>query len=177
MSASVVIFYAFQILVGYVYDWIGVLTAAFLAGIAVGGAVATRRVKSGEGLVGAETLATAAPLAVAAVLTWLFSSGQAPAHARYIVLAAALLSGFATGYEFPVAVGVLRAKNASAGDAASRMQFLDQAGACLGACVTGILLVPSLGIMWTLAVLSVVKCFSLIAVIAAGRRQPFLRQD
>jgi len=168
MSMSVLVLYAFQVKCGYVYDWIGALTASFIGGLCLGGVLGSARAATRRRLIGAEVFACLAPLAGLAALG--IAAGRLSAdHARYVILFVSVGAGLATGFEFPVAAGILSAAGSGARDAASRLQALDQAGACAGALVTGILIVPALGIWLSLGVLAAVKaCSALCAIACTG---------
>jgi spermidine synthase len=163
MSMTVILIYVFQVECGYVYNWIGVLAAAFLGGLAVGGAAGSAARGGRPKLLAAEAMALLVPLAAIAAL-YAASQGLGAEGARYVILALAAVSGFAGGFEFPVAAAVLGKAGASPGEAASRLQVRDQAGACAGALVAGIVIVPAIGIWWSLALLAAVKAVSAAAV-------------
>jgi len=164
MSTSVLLIYAFQVLCGYVYAWIAALTAAFVAGLSVGGAVAASLRPAAKRLLLGEILCIVLPLSIIAVLGPL-SARLSPREARWIVLSLAVLAGFSTGFEFPIAAGLLKTAGVSATKAASSLQVRDQLGACVGALLAGVVIVPAVGIWWSLGLLALVKLFSAAAVL------------
>jgi spermidine synthase len=78
---------------------------------------------------------------------------QAPAWTFPLV---ALVGGGLTGLVFPTAVACLRARQEEAGRVAARLYGADLAGACLGAVLASVLLVPVLGIVQTCLVVGLV---------------------
>jgi len=173
MSMTMIVIYAFQVECGYVYAWIGVLAGAFAAGLAAGGAAGTAAAapaeKAGRRLVAADAGAFAAPLVALATLLAVSRMGN-PEAARWIIAALAAVMGFATGFEFPVAAAVVSARGAEAKRAASKLQAADQAGALAGALVTGLVIVPAIGIFWSLVLLAGLKVMSLACVAVTARR-------
>jgi spermidine synthase len=166
MSMTVVLIYAFQVEYGYVYNWIGVLVGAFVAGLAVGGlagnAAGARR------LVLADSLVAAMPLAMLALLS-AAPAVVGPDAGRFVILALAVAAGFATGFEFPVAAAVLQRRGTQARDAGGVLEAADHLGACVGAMLTGVMVVPALGIWWTLALLAAAKAATLAVVLISDR--------
>ncbi len=164
LSMTVLLLYAFQVTCGYVYGWIGVLIGSFVAGTAGGGALGTAWGNSVRGLRAAEAAVAAAPLLMAAML---YGVGNfvAPETARWFVLAGAGLAGLVTGFEFPVAAGVLHAERFTAQAAGSRLETMDHSGAAIGAVLTGVVVVPALGIWLSLVLVAMVKVVSALCVV------------
>ena len=82
-----------------------------------------------------------------------------PSSFIYFIL---LVTAFITGLQFPVANHLF---GSSAGDSVAVTDMADHFGAALGAIVTGIILVPVVGIAETCFILSVVKMVSFLALI------------
>ncbi len=172
MSMTVILLYSFQVMCGYLYEWIGVLTAAFIGGLAIGGAVGVLTGASKKAFMLTEAILVLLPLAV---LVFLSCCGSlSPDSARWLVLIVALASGSATGLEFPIAASVLTRAGADASTVASRLQVRDQLGACMGAVLAGVVLVPAMGIYWSLVFLAALKVCTFAAVArAADGSHPF----
>jgi spermidine synthase len=71
------------------------------------------------------------------------------------------VSGFLTGGEFPLAGRVLLSCEMKLGKSAGIVNSADHLGATFGAFITGIVLVPVLGIVQACLVLAIMKFFSL----------------
>ena len=170
MSMTVLLLYCFQVKCGYVYTWMGALSAAVIAGIVAGGLIGHASHRAKSFLVLAEGLNCLLPLVAIFVLA-VPAGNLAADDVRWLILALAAVAGLAAGLEFPLAASVLVSQGVSAGDAASRLEIRDQAGACIGAVLAGIILVPAVGIWWSLMFLVGVKLFSMIAVWSVFRRR------
>ena len=167
MSMTVILIYAFQVEYGYVYNWIGALVGAFVAGLAIGGLAG-----NGAGarrLALADMFVTAMPVAMLGVLS-AAPSVVGPDAGRFLILGLAAAAGFVTGFQFPIAAAALQARGAAEREAGGILETADHLGACLGALLTGVMIVPALGIWWSLALLAVAKAATLAVVLASSRR-------
>ncbi|MHC4713716.1 MAG: spermine/spermidine synthase domain-containing protein [Planctomycetota bacterium] len=166
MSTTILLIYALQVVAGFVYEWIGALSASFIVGTAVGGAFGTAAAGRRRMLPAAELSAVAAPLVIVGALHALQWLPLAASTGAILVLAC--LAGIVTGFEFPVAAGVLHSAGFDARRAGSRLEAMDHLGACAGAILTGIVLVPALGITGSLLLVAGVKVVSLSCALRAG---------
>ena len=132
-ALEIILLLGVQIICGALYQQLGVIVAAFMAGLAVGAWQARRwPARRLAGLaVGVAALAAVIPVVL-----------RAAGHLPVIV---ALTFGLAAvvGMEFPVAS---RAEGSSGAATASRLYTADLVGACLGAWLASTLLIPLLGV-------------------------------
>ncbi len=161
MSVSVILMYSFQSAVGYLYGGIGLLVAVFMAGLAAGGRAGGRRAAGGreEGLLLAlEVMLLLFCLGLLAALP-LFGSGVFAPPALTSLLAAVLMftGGVLTGAEFPVASALYVGQGKKLGKGAGMVDAFDHCGALAGAFLTGVLVVPVLGILPACLLIAVVK--------------------
>jgi spermidine synthase len=179
MVLTVALLLAYQCLHGTVYQAVGALSAAFMAGFA-GGSFGARRLAGWGGRPWRAVLAAD----VAGVLVILLALGLVPVGAmRWPVLGSALfallllLTGAVAGLELPLLARVL---SADVGDgstpgnvarAAGTVDAADHAGAFLGALLAGTLLVPAFGIPGALVALAALRCASLAALGASALRK------
>ena len=147
---------AFQAIFGYVYQQLALLIAAFMAGMALGSALALRytTVRGIRTLLGLQVLASIAPLMLYGLFetstrvtgsTGLFLASQ------FLFPALALLSGTLGGYEFPLASRIYFASQPRRSP--GTLYALDLAGSCLGVLLFSAYLIPVFGFFRT-AVLS-----------------------
>ncbi|MBW2636896.1 MAG: hypothetical protein JRC86_05145 [Deltaproteobacteria bacterium] len=148
-SMEVIILLVYQILHGSVYTGIGLVIAAFMAGLALGSYVANRieRVKRGA------LLATEG-----AIIVYLFCFLVALIAGKNLLEPVTLafltlLMGALTGAEFPIAGSVLFTSPRETGGS---LYTADLLGGALGAFAVGIVLIPRFGIYSA--------CFFLIAL-------------
>lgn len=183
MALSIVWLFAFQNLYGYVYQRIGWIVALFMAGLVVGAGGAGRYVeRQGVRSLRASTLWSA--LIVLDLLIALLASlapvllaalGSMPGGERALVIteiclsATVLVTGALGGAVFAVAGAIELGMTARPGAAAGAVVGADHVGACLGALLCGIVLVPVLGTVTTVALLAAIKLSSALLLFLARR--------
>ncbi|HOC37935.1 MAG TPA: fused MFS/spermidine synthase [Thermodesulfobacteriota bacterium] len=182
MGLEVILLFSFQNFYGYVYQYLGVLVASFMVGLA-GGAVIMKMlmkcsflfVPDGSDqprtgvwpLLAVESAIILLCLLVPAVLRsiHLLSGYGGSGHGLpgteqfglFTFLMLVLAVGVVTGLEFPLVLGLLMQDVKRSGSVSGLAIGFDYAGAALGAALTGSLLVPLMGIdqsCWALAVLN-----------------------
>jgi spermidine synthase len=159
MGGQIVLIFAFQIFLGYIYGRIGLLVTATLAGLLPGAWLGTRCRPTPAGLMAADAAIGGLLLAL---LACLLGAGQRLPAAFYYGSGFAL--ALACGFQIPLALGRLGDDNR----AAARIFSVDLVGGAWGALVTSTLLIPYLGLGGTLALLAAVKMVSLALMV--GRR-------
>ncbi len=172
MSAYMTVLLIFQSFLGILYAWLGLLTAVFMAGAAIGAVSQkklTRRFLSVGTLISLELLVPALVTAIAFFLIGIFSSrADAGAWGRWLFVLTGFLTGYLVGVELPLVHDVYRRRFGGPGMAdaalAGQLYGLDLAGACLGVFVTPLLLIPSCGIPTTLTVLLVLKIIQAVCL-------------
>ena len=188
MALAIVLLFTFQVLYGYVYGQAGFVIGIFMFGLVVGGFSMNRRL----GARPIDTPATrnsippAAPLGLrtvmaldvalagfaitlAVVLSVLHgSSGDFHVQATVYVLVAA--TGLLGGLLFPLAASIRLREQAGTARAAGAVDAADHVGGSLGALVTGVVLVPVLGITGTCVAVAAMKALSSLLV-AGGLKQ------
>ncbi len=141
---------AFQAMCGSVYRQVGLIVAAFMAGLAVGAILTTRRggpdMSSRKWLaalslaIGAYTAAL--PLALIA-MGRAQQAGASPVVVQAAIAALTFVLAALVGMEFPLAGRIQESNVAST---ASRLYAADFIGASLGALLAGTVLIPLLGL-------------------------------
>ena len=170
MAVEMIVILAFQSVYGYLYQWIGLLIAAFMAGLAGGAFLVTRfltRIRKG---VRVFCWIEALQLVFVLVSTWgfvalhgLFLEKTVNMEMPKVVLFCMnVVAGFLVGSEFPLA-NREAAATAQVGSSivGGRFYALDLAGAWLGTLLVSVLLVPLVGISNTLLFLAALKACSL----------------
>lgn len=162
-SLQVVLLMGFQILWGYVYYMLSVIVTLFMAGLVIGTYFAMERLSRlrirdlsrldlGLGL-----FCILTPL----ILFWL---QRTAGLSRFIVPVMSLCLGLIVGIEFPLASRLhFRSRRATA----SKFYNADFIGAAFGALVTGILLVPVLGIFKACVAIAALKLVSAAVLMRA----------
>jgi spermidine synthase len=178
MVCDLMIVFVFQALHGYVYQQVGLIIAAFMAGLSLGGWL-TSRVSMG-GLLRAVGGRRALLLSeVALVGYWLLlpsllSALSSLAVSGLVTLALLLLNalgGVLVGLQFPLSSRLHLSAHREPGRTAGVLYAADLAGAFLGALAVGIALLPVLGTSGTCLFVAVLKACSLVLFwrLAAGQ--------
>lgn len=177
MAVEMIVILSFQSMYGFLYQWIGILVAVFMAGLSVGAWGGTRLLAGMHNGYRAFFLAES----VLACLLFLAAWGLAPGHAVWtleagftrlplaVLLGVNLLAGALAGIEFPLAAGeAARGGRQAAVSAAGRLYALDLAGAWLGTFLVSVWWVPLLGFRSTLLLAGILKATALGALALAA---------
>jgi spermidine synthase len=183
MALSIIWLFAFQNLYGYVYQRIGWIIAIFMGGLVVGCAAAasrSKKVTSGlpyylwTRLIIIDVLLAVLSLMVPIVLPVLGTMQATPTSfllvewAVWIMVAA---TGALGGAAFALAGGLELGRTGRAGRAAAGIVGADHAGACLGALLTGVLMVPVYGTATTALILGGMKLASAGLLVSATNKR------
>jgi spermidine synthase len=171
MTANVLILLTFQVLYGSLYQQVGLLTTAFMAGLTVGAFGMTvwagrlRRPWRGLFLLeGANALAAAGLAGWIVLLLRYADPAVGLAHALLLVANAAV--GLLVGMEFSLANHILTAETGRPSHAAASLYTADLVGAMVGAVAVAAVLLPALGLVGTALLVALVKGASLALVFA-----------
>ena len=154
LALELVLLLAYQNLFGYLYEKVGLAVALFMLGLAVGGALVTRQAEHlSASLVRFLLWLEIAVAGVAATLPIIVHLGalylrEYPVQLEALFMVLFILIGVVTGMAFPLVGGILVKEGEKVGKASGLVESADHLGACAGALVTGILLLPVLGIPW-----------------------------
>ncbi len=152
MAVEILLLYAFQSTFGFVYRYVGLLTAAFMAGLALGAASARRRTGARVGLLAVLGAGVAYCLVLPVVLRGLHALPPAlDALSVPVFLFLALAAGAIDGATFPLLAAARRRSGigrvvSARGPRGAGIYAADLLGAALGALATGAVCVPALGI-------------------------------
>jgi spermidine synthase len=167
-AMSILLILSFQTLYGYAYGWIGLLLAAFMAGLALGSWMMNRDLEKSQNwvmtLIGLEGFIAFFSLLVIFILYSLYSSGKEPLNLwtdRIGFLLMSLLSGFWVGLEFPLSSMIFAGSEEEVGRTAGILYGADLLGAWAGALLVGVIFIPVLGILLTCGGIILLKLASL----------------
>ncbi len=172
MLLNLILIFAFQVYYGYIYQWIGVLVAVFMAGAAMGSFMMTRWIKTAEksfrllcffdGAVIMLSLLLAFSLRENFIYTW-------SAYASFLIFF--LISGTFVGAEFPLACRLYLKSPQDASLAGSVLYFADLTGAWGAGLLGGVFFIPILGVFKSCMLLAVLKTTSLFLLIVARTKE------
>lgn len=163
MAYQMVTLLSFQFIYGYLFYKIGIILTIFMVGLAAGGYYAIRR--SGPANDSFKLMlieiAMCVYLAASPLIFRAFSVSQSNAAAWFgsniVFLLLPLISGFVGGMQFPVAARIYLGESTEVGRAGGISYGIDLFGSSLGALVTGLLLVPILGITKTCLLTAIIN--------------------
>jgi spermidine synthase len=177
ISVEIAALLAFQSLYGYVYYRMAIIVAAFMAGLAAGGALGERAAAAGaRGRSFALLQAGIAAVPVLLGLAIVAISGLPPDRLEVwagafplVVVASALLAGI----QFPLAGRLALDAGRDAGVTGGRLYGADLLGSAIGAAAAGVFVLPVMGILGAMLALSILNAAILICLVAplaaAGR--------
>jgi len=148
---QMVILISFQVIYGFLFYKLGIILTSFMMGMASGGFVAvkaSRRIKNIFPMfAGSQAVICLLPLVMVLFIT-LFSGSQNHIFpvftAKFFYFIMPLLTGFAGGFQFPLACKILSGKEKT-GRIAGKAYAFDLLGAAGGAFAAGTFLLPVLG--------------------------------
>ncbi len=176
MAVEIVLLYTFQTLYGYVYSMVGLVIGVFMAGLVAGSYWMTRRLRRtraeprrrpGLGTVLALDVAVAVFAAGLVIILALLRTAAADWPVQVATFALVAVAGMLGGLVFPLAAAVFVRDRPETGRAAGAIDAADHVGACAGALVTGVVLVPVLGVSGTCLVVASLKVASGLFVACA----------
>jgi spermidine synthase len=178
IAFSVLFIFSFQTLYGYAYQWIGLLIASFMVGLAWGSWTMTRALEKIRKFVlilaGVEILMIFFA-ALGMILLAIFYSPELGRRIlttmRWAFLLLSGIAGYLVGLEFPLASRIFSSNGERVGWTAGILYGSDLFGAWAGSLLVGVLLVPVFGILQTCAVIIFLKLasLSLISLLGPGR--------
>ncbi len=176
MTYDLVVIFAFQVVYGHVFSWIGLLVASFMVGAASGATFTTARLPRLRddlrfflgielALVG---LSLALPAALLAIHATAGGQNIAPGSvALFLVISFAC--GLLVGSQFPVANQLYLKQGASLSGAAGLLYAADLLGGWLAGIVAAVVLLPVLGLVETCVAVGLLKLTSFVIMLTQPR--------
>jgi spermidine synthase len=189
ISLEVLLLLGFQAIYGYVYHQLALLIALFMAGMALGNWLRSRRSRfpsaaSSRGLMlllaGLQLGAALSPLLLYAVLASLAGISTPVLLAvvsQVLFPAMALLCGALGGYEFALAAEIFFAGREDSQASMGLLYGVDLVGACLGALLASALLIPLFGFLKTAQIIAIVNLVAALLALWVRFFAPTLRGE
>ncbi len=176
MSFQIILLLAFQMIYGYMFYKLGIILAAFMAGIGLGGWLGSKRLLPGNAVKDKYTLIALQcglclyPVVLLGALKYLSiwrgeMIGWIGANIIFFLLP--FVSGLLGGYIFPTVSALSLNAEGDRGRTAGLNYGIDLFGSCAGAVLTGVFLIPVLGIPDTCLAISALN-FKVLLVLIAG---------
>ncbi len=171
MTLQVSLLFSFQNVYGFVYEMIGLITAGFMAGLALGTAGTHRLVRKKSDVRTLRTVQLA--IAVFAVLIALLLPQVAGLESPYLIFvlffALTILAGALNGVDFPLATSCCLAFHRRAERATGIVYGLELIGSCIGAIVAGVIIAPVLGIVASCLLAAIGNATAFVVLLIPGR--------
>ncbi len=170
MLFDLVLIFAFQILYGYVFYWIGIIVSALMFGVACGGQIATsllERIKKDFILFSGIEISI---IVFSIILPLIFLKADLFSSGPILFLLLSFFSGLLIGLEFPLANKIhlsLKSKPEFS-RTAGLLYGADLFGGWLGGILGGIVLLPTLGLSGTCIVVFMFKLSTFIILIGSA---------
>jgi spermidine synthase len=174
MLLNLILIFAFQAYYGFIYQWIGILVAVFMAGAAIGSFIMTRGSKSLERSLDLLRSFEGAVLIFSLLLAFILKENFMDREAAYMsFLALFLISGILVGAEFPLACRLFLKSSEQASLAGSMLYFVDLAGGWAAGLLGGIFFLPVLGVFKSCLLLALLKLSSLVLLIPSRTKSNY----
>jgi spermidine synthase len=171
MIFDIVVIFAFQSIYGYVFSWIGLLVAAFMAGAACGAMLITMALEQIQNGLKFFIKIEVAILCFSVVLPFLLFAVNAFVDRQnaFILsvlpfLAISLICGLLIGSQFPLANKLSLRDHLSTSRTVGLLYAADLAGGWLGGIVGAVVLLPVLGLTGTCLTVGLLKLASFIVL-------------
>ena len=177
MMFDLMVIFAFQSIYGYVFSWIGVLVASFMAGAAGGAMLLTKFLPRINDCFKVFTAIELAIICFAVIFLIVFIAVPAysddPAAFPYfkiLFLTVSFISGFLTGSQFPLANQLYLEKSESLSQTAGLLYAADLLGGWFGGIVGAVVLLPVLGLTGTCITVALLKLTSFTVIVTQHDR-------
>ncbi len=174
ISFELILIFAYQVLYGYVYNYIGILIAGFMAGLVIGSNFMNKHIDLIKDKVFTLTKIEFWIIIYAVILPIVFfllldienqliiSLGR---HLLFPLLI--ILAGSLVGSEFPLASRIHLGVRQTVAHTGGLFYALDLLGACFGSIVVSIFIIPIYGIIKTCLFIALVNLISFILILSS----------
>ncbi|HAJ57266.1 MAG TPA: hypothetical protein DCL35_05795 [Candidatus Omnitrophica bacterium] len=177
MAMQIITLFLFQSFFGYLFQWLAIMTASFMAGASLGAFYANSKLErlcSMKRLAALEAVLPAVTTVLAMAAIAVFKYGVLPPYAaKWLFSLISLSAGLLAGIQLPVLFGLtLKSTNPWRKEPHKIAGFyycMDLSGACMGALFTPLLLIPSCGIVAAMLILCLIKLMNALHIFLLAR--------
>jgi spermidine synthase len=173
MIFNLVLIFAFQVVYGYLYHWIGILVAVFMVGVGIGGTASTRllyRIKKDlHFLISIEIVIVVFSLILGFLLSRFNLYSLSVISLKMVFLLLCFASGFLIGVEFPLANKIYLKHSPYIAHTAGLLYASDLLGGWVGGMVGGVILLSLLGLVTTCMIVAVLKASSILILTSSAK--------
>ncbi|MBW2466685.1 MAG: spermine synthase [Deltaproteobacteria bacterium] len=177
MIFDLMIIFTFQSIYGYVFSWIGILVASFMAGAACGAMIITTALARIKNCLKFFIKIELAIICFAIAFPLVFHAAQAHLGGldfffifRMIFLVISFISGLLTGSQFPLANQLYLQSSKSLSRTAGLLYASDLLGGWLGGILGAVVLLPVLGLTGTCITVGLLKLTSFTVIATQPNR-------
>jgi len=159
MLTNLILIFTFQVVYGYLYYIIGLLVSVFMAGVAIGSMIITRRlaqIKNSLGLF----IKIEGVILIFSLCLGLFLPGVGRHPLIFLLLF--IFCGILLGLEFPLANKIYLEDKGIAGESAGKLYAADLLGGWAAGILGSVVFLPLLGLLKTCLVIAMLKLSSLV---------------
>ncbi len=161
MLMNLILIFSFQVFYGYLYHRIGLLISIFMAGIALGSFLITRRSEDARSdlrlFIKLEMIIAIFSFLLAGIMTRFLGN----LHSSLIFIGLFFIPGFLVGLEFPLASRIYLRDNKQIGHVSGLLYGADLLGGWFAGILGGIVLLPVLGLFNSCMIIVMLKLSSL----------------
>lgn len=163
ITLELLIFLGFQVVLGYLYYLLALLTAAFMFGLSIGGFLVNANLKRFKDSVAVLIKLELAIILFAVALPTILFVMSKFANPSWLILnkviffVLSFIGGVLIGTEFPLANKIYSKHQEFMGTSAGSLYSFDLLGACLGAILTAVVFLPVLGTFSTCLLIATLK--------------------
>lgn len=164
INFQIAVILSFQVIYGYVFYKLGIIITSFMVGLALGGWIIARGMKTIKDDVKVFTWTQVSicvyPLILPVIFLWLSrteSEAVSWLGANIIFPFLPIIAGIIGGVQFPLANRIYRDSEDEMGRVAGLSYGLDLFGACMGAFIAAAFLIPVLGIFGTCLLVALIN--------------------
>jgi spermidine synthase len=184
MATEIIMIDLFQNIFGYIYQKIGVIVALFMAGLALGSLVLTRLLpqtlrESLRALLSIEGVMLVFLLLLILFIPVVTNPGKGAMSWSLVEILFYVCvggAGFLAGAEFPLIGKLFVLCKEKIGFSAGVIDCADHLGAAFGALITGVVLVPALGIIDSFTSLALLKLLGILLILVSWQKTVRLEQ-
>jgi spermidine synthase len=167
ITFQLIIILGFQIVFGFLYYWIGILTSAFMLGLAAGAGLINKNLEKIKEDLDVFLKLEAALFIFALVLPLILGLHYFKVNLfvlRGIFFVLSVVAGFLAGTEFPLANKIYWKDKESIGYTAGSLYASDLIGACIGCLLVPAVFIPVMGILKTCLLVAFLKLSSIVII-------------
>jgi spermidine synthase len=172
MIFDLMLIFTFQSIYGYVFSWIGLLVASFMAGAACGAMLITRLLARMRNCFGSFVRIELAIVCFSIGWPLIFLAAHAYLDSpleffflRMLFLVISFIGGLLVGSQFPLANKIYLRNSTSLGKTAGLLYASDLLGGWFGGILGAVVLLPALGLVGTSITVGLLKLTSFIVLI------------